>query len=117
MIKSRFNSLINALRGVGLVWKEERNFSIILFFAILALTIGYYFNFTLTEYSICAVIITVVLVAEMINTAVEDICNKMQPNQDPVIGRIKDISSGAVLISSIGAGIAGLLVFFNHFSF
>lgn len=99
------------------VFKEERNFSIIIFFAVLALCIGYYFDFTLIEYSICVVIINMVMVAEMVNTAFEDICNKIEPNHDPVIGKIKDISSGFVLVASLGAGIAGLLVFFNHFAF
>ncbi len=117
MIKSRFDSFVNALRGVGFVWKEESNFAVILFFALLSIAIGYYFDFTLTEFSICAVIITIVLVAEMVNTAIEDLCNKIEPNHDPVIGKIKDISSGAVLVASFGAGVAGLLVFFNHFFF
>lgn len=117
MLKNKVQSLTNALRGVGFVWKEESNFGFIIFFAILALCIGYYYDFTLIEYSICAVIITIVMVAEMVNTAIEDICNKIEPNQDPVIGKIKDISSGFVLVASLGAGVAGLLVFFNHFTF
>ncbi len=117
MIKKTFNSFKFALRGVGFVWKEETNFGFIIFFAILALCIGYYFDFTLIEYSICVVIITMVMVAEMVNTAIEEICDKIEPNHSPVIGKIKDISSGFVLVTSLGAGIAGLLVFFNHFAF
>jgi diacylglycerol kinase len=117
MIKKTFGSFVCAVKGMVTVFKEERNFSIILFFAVVASAIGYYFDFTLIEFSICALIITVVLVAEMVNTAIEDLCNKIEPNQDPVIGKIKDISSGFVLLASIGAGVAGLFVFFNHFTF
>ncbi len=117
MLKKTFDSFVCAVRGVGAVFREERNFSIIIFFALVAVAVGYYFDFTLIEFAICAVIITIVLVAEMVNTAIEDICNKIEPNHDPVIGKIKDISSGFVLLASIGAGAAGLLVFFNHFAF
>ena len=117
MLKKTFDSFVCAVKGIVIVFKEERNFSIILFFAVVALSIGYYFDFTHIEFSICAVIITMVLVAEMVNTAIEDICNKIEPNQDPVIGKIKDISSGFVLLASVGAGVAGLLVFLNHFAF
>ena len=103
------------MRGVGFIWQEEKNFRLILFFAVLALAIGYYFDFTLMEFSVTVVLITIVAIAEMLNTAIEDLCNKIEPNQDPVIGKIKDISSGFVLVASLGAGIAGLLVFASHF--
>ena len=115
MIKNKIQSLTHALRGFKNVWLEEGNFRLITFFAVVALVIGYYFDFTLTEFSICAVIITIVMVAEMVNTAIEDLCNKIEPNQDPAIGKIKDISSGFVFVSSLGALVAGFLVFWIHF--
>lgn len=115
MIKNKIQSLGNALRGFKNVWMEEGNFRIITFFAVVAVVVGYYFDFTLVEFSITAVIITIVMVAEMVNTAIEDLCNKIEPNQDPAIGKIKDISSAFVLVSTVGASVAGLLVFWTHF--
>ena len=115
MINNKIQSLGNALRGFKNVWMEEGNFRIITFFAVVAVVVGYYFDFTLVEFSITAVIITIVMVAEMVNTAIEDLCNKIEPNKDPVIGKIKDISSAFVLVSTIGASVAGLLVFWTHF--
>lgn len=115
MIYNKLRSLGHALRGFKNVWMEESNFRIITFFAVVALVVGYYFDFSILDFSICAVIITIVLVAEMINTAIEDLCNKIEPNQDPTIGKIKDISSAVVLVSSLGALASGFLVFYAHF--
>lgn len=116
MINNKIKSLTYALRGFKNVWMEESNFRIITFFAVVALVVGYYFDFTITEYSITIVLITITMIAEMINTAIEDLCNKMEPNQDIFIGKIKDISSGFVLVASIGSAIAGLCIFWSHIS-
>lgn len=115
MITNRFKSLGYALRGVRYVFKEETNFAFIVLFAILALVIGWYSGFTPVEFSIVVVLITIVSVAEMVNTAIEDLCNKIEPNHDPVIGKIKDIASGFVFLASFGSGVAGLILFFSHF--
>lgn len=48
---------------------------------------------------------------EIVNTAIEDICNKIEPNQNPVIGKIKDTMAGYVLVSSVAALIAGIILF------
>lgn len=117
MIKNKMQSLGYALSGLKNVWMEEGNFRIIIFFAAVALVVAYYFSFNLVEFSIATVLVTIVMMAEMINTAIEDICNKIEPKDDPVIGKIKDISSGFVLLASFGAGVAGLMLFFNHFHF
>ncbi len=115
MIKKTFNSLIFALRGIATVWREENNFKIQVVLAIAVVISMFYFDFLLLEKVFCIFAITMVLVSEMINTAIEDLCNKVQPLEDPVIGKIKDISSGFVLISALAALSVGGIVFFTHF--
>lgn len=41
--------------------------------------------------------------------AVEELCDRVSPEFDPSIGRIKDIATGGVLAASIAAAIIGLL--------
>ena len=48
---------------------------------------------------------------EGLNTAVEKISDYIQPEDDPKIGFIKDISAGAVMIVSIIACIVGLVIY------
>lgn len=115
MINKTLHSFIFAIRGIATVWKEENNFKIQTILAFLVAGFMYYFKFTLVESVLVVLAMLVVLVSEIINTAIEDLCNKIEPNQDPVIGKVKDISSGFVLLSSIGAIVIGILVFLNHF--
>jgi len=58
------------------------------------------------------VVITVALVVavEMLNTAIEGICDFVQPEHDEKIKHIKDVAAGAVLITSVAALIIALLL-------
>ena len=44
----------------------------------------------------------------------EELCDKFQPEHDPHIGKIKDLSAAAVLISSITALAIGLIIFLPY---
>lgn len=115
MIGKTYKSFRDALNGLKIVATEERNFKIEIFFSILVLLLAFYFGLTFIEKSVLILCIVLVLAGEIINTAVEDICNKIEPNEDNVIGKIKDIMAAYVLVSVFGAVIVGLLIFINHF--
>ncbi len=115
MIKKSFSSLRFSLKGLKTTWQEENSFRVGVFVAFVVVAFALYFDFSFLEIAICVLAITVVLSAEIINTAVEDICNKIEPNTDVTIGKIKDISAGFVLLSVVGAGIVGVFIFYHHF--
>lgn len=50
-----------------------------------------------------------VWLAEAFNTAVEGLCDRIHPEFDPAIGRIKDLGAGGVLVASIAAALIGVL--------
>lgn len=104
-----------AWNGLKTVWREETNFRVEVFAGLCIVVSIFYFNLNLVESSLIVFAITLVLVSEIINTIVEDICNKIQPEQDQVIGKIKDMSASFVFLSSLGALVVGILVFYNHF--
>lgn len=55
--------------------------------------------------------IAFVMVAEAFNTAIEKLCDVVSKDHHPVIGTVKDIAAGGVLIAAISAVITGLLLF------
>lgn len=101
-----------AIHGLKTVWREERNFRIEVIIALIVLIFGFLDGLTATKWALVCIAITFVLGAEIINTAIEDICNRIEPKQDPIIGKIKDIMAGFVLIACIGAVLIGFVVFF-----
>ncbi len=116
MISKMRDSFIYSFRGLVAVWKEERNFKIEVAVAVVVSFCLFYFDFTIFESLFCILAIALVLISEIINTIVEDLCNKIEPNQDGVIGKIKDMAAAFVLLSVISSVIIGVLVFRSHFS-
>jgi diacylglycerol kinase (ATP) len=78
-----------------------------LFFVLL----GIYLNFTSIEIIALSLVITLVLAAEMINTALELTIDMIKTEVDPVVRVIKDISAGAVLLAALNAVISGYVLF------
>lgn len=101
-----------ARHGLKTVWKEERNFRIEVIIGIVVLTFGVLEGLTATKWALVFIAICLVLTAEIVNTAIEDICNKIEPNTDPVIGKVKDIMAGFVLVACISATLIGFIIFF-----
>lgn len=58
--------------------------------------------------------VTVVLAAEMFNSALESLAKALRRDYDPHIADALDIGSGAVLVAAIGAVIVGAMVFLNR---
>lgn len=109
-----FKSFGWAMNGVQTVWREEVNFRIESTIALIVLASAYYLEFTMLEWMIIIGCIGAVLAAEMVNTAMEDLCNKVEPNTDPVIGKIKDVMGGFVLLVSSASAIIGIMLFSNY---
>lgn len=63
------------------------------------------------EFIVVILCIAMVMAAEMINTAIEQICDRVTRERDAEIKTIKDISAGAVLITAIAAIVCGLIIF------
>lgn len=108
------NSFGWAMNGIRTVWREEVNFRIEISIGILVVLFGIYLRLLVLEWMIIAACIGAVLAAEILNTAIEDLCNKVEPNTDPVIGKIKDIMGGLVLVVSITSVVIGLLIFTDY---
>jgi diacylglycerol kinase len=114
MIQGIINSFWHALNGIKTVFQEERNFKIEIVAGVLVLFTAFLFKFTYTELLFYVIAIILVLISEILNTAIEDLCDKVEPQHDKVIGKIKDIMAGFTLVSSIGAFAIGVIVFLNH---
>lgn len=100
-----------AWNGVREVFKSERNFRIHLTVAIFVLTAAFVFQLSAVEWMILITIISVILSLEMINSAIEKLLDYIHPDHHPLIGAIKDITAGAVLVSSIGSVFIGFILF------
>ncbi|OPX28648.1 MAG: hypothetical protein B1H08_05525 [Candidatus Omnitrophica bacterium 4484_171] len=109
--KNMKESFLGALRGLEAVIKKERNAKVIFLIGIIVIIAGVYFNLSADEFAILIIVTSGVFVCEVFNTLVENILDIINPRYDNKIKILKDISSSAVLLSSIGAVAIGILIF------
>lgn len=114
-MKKIITSIGHAAHGIAIVWKSQRNFKIHSVFVICLVGALLVFNVTYIETALIVLAMAIVLTAEMINTAIEETWDELEPQHHPVVLRVKDTMAGAVLLSAIGAGVVGILVFAHHF--
>mgnify|MGYP001569788203 CR=1 FL=1 len=105
----------HAFRGLRSALQGGRNFKILILAAILIIAFAYYLHFTYLEFTVLILTIAVVLFGELINTALEQILNMLEPNHHPLVGKIKDMAAGSVLVLALGAFLVGILLFSLHF--
>ena len=106
---------IHAVNGILYVFKKEQNFKIHTFATILVIAAGIIFSISKTEWIMIIIAVSIVLAAELINSAIEYLCNFVSTDYNDKIKIIKDTSAAAVLISAIGAFVLALVIFVPKF--
>lgn len=100
-----------AFAGIAKVFKSERNFRFHTLAALAAITLGFIFGITTTEWLFVTAAIGLVTTAEALNSAIEKLVDLVSPQKNAQAGWVKDVAAGAVLLASISALVIGLLVF------
>ena len=109
------NTFKNARKGFRLVLKSEMNIRIHIVIALLVLITAFLLNFNAIEYCIVILTIAMVMITEMINTAIEFTLDAVYHNRySKMVGMAKDISAGAVMFASVIAVIIGCIIFGRH---
>jgi diacylglycerol kinase (ATP) len=112
---ARANSLIDsfnyAFEGLVHVLRTQRNMRVHFAVAVVVLVVALWVGVSKIELIALIMSITFVLVAEMINTAIEGAIDVATTSFDPMAKLAKDIAAGAVLLATINALAVGYLVF------
>ncbi len=110
-MKNRIKAFQVALKGISTAIQGELHMKIHLLATCVCVVLGFILHLSPLEWVAILFCIALVIVSELINTAIELLCNKIHPDYDLDIGKVKDISSGAVLFASIISAIIGLIIF------
>lgn len=110
-MKKRIQSFGYAAHGIRMVFSSEPNMKIHLVVTLIVIICGFLFSISITEWLSCILCMGLVIGAEMINTAIENLVNLVSPEHNQLAGKVKDIAAGAVLVCAIISVIIGLLIF------
>lgn len=110
-LQQRLKSFSYAIKGLQTTVKYEHNTWIHLFATVMVIVFGFVYELTTFEWCWITLAIGLVVVTEILNTAIEHLTDLVSPEFHPLAKKTKDAAAGAVLIASIIAVIIGLLVF------
>ena len=106
----------HAIEGILYAAKTQRHLRYHLYTAAFVLILIYVLGVTRTDFLIIAIVVVLVLLAEMMNTAIEYVVDLLSPEHNVSARTAKDVGAGAVLITAVGAAVIGYIIMFPYFS-
>lgn len=107
----QFRTFGFAFKGIRIFFLEEAKSKIHLFAAIVVIAAAAFFEISTAEWLMLVFAIGLVFVAEIFNTAIEQLVDHVNEEVSKLAGKIKDLAAAAVLIASVTAFIIGLVIF------
>lgn len=104
-------SFRHAFSGIWTALISQLNLRIHVIMGSAAIFLATYLQVPISELLILILTIFMVIVVEMLNTALEFACDAVTLEDNEFIKYAKDVSAGAVLISAVFAIIIGLIIF------
>jgi diacylglycerol kinase (ATP) len=116
MKKSRsvIESFNYAISGIIYALKTQRNMRIHAVVAILVLAVSSFFNFSSVELLVILFAIALVIITEMINTAIESVVDLVTEEYHALAKIAKNVAAGAVMIAAVNAVGVGYLIFYRR---
>ncbi|MEN9918600.1 MAG: hypothetical protein RL662_1036 [Bacteroidota bacterium] len=110
-IQKRLLSFKYAWEGLKILCCEEHNARIHIAIAFFVILMGVFFNITASEWIVICMTIAIVIAMELVNSAIENLCDLVSPQYNHLIKKAKDLSAAAVLVTSVASIIVGLIIF------
>ena len=99
----------HAIAGIVAALRHEKSFRVQGLIAIGVVPVLFLVRPQLIWWALVAIVVCLVLAAELLNTALEHLADIVQPRPDPRVKLAKDCAAGAVFVLSVGAVVVGLL--------
>jgi len=115
-LKKLVESLNNAINGVIYTVRTERNMKIHLLATLIVLIACFIFDISKVEFLILVITITLVIAAELFNTAIEAAIDMTTNYYHPLAKIAKNAAAGAVFVTAVNALIVGYIIFWEKLS-
>lgn len=117
MLHHHRKRFLYALRGLGVVLREEASFRVQLAAFVFVVVLGMILEIEAWEWIALLLVSASVLLLECVNSAVERLADAVEPRLHNLVRDIKDILAGAVFIMSFAAVLIGCIVFAPYLLF
>jgi diacylglycerol kinase (ATP) len=96
------NAFGYSIKGLQLAWQHEEAFRLEIYILLLGIPLAGLIGENITEYVLLIGSLLLLIIIELVNSAIEAICDKMCISNDELIGRSKDFGAAAVFVAIIG---------------
>jgi len=107
-----FKSFNEAIDGVIFVLRTQRNMRIHFMVAGFVLMLSLILGVTGIEFILLLFAVSIVISAELVNTAIEAVIDVTTTSFDPMAKIAKDVGAGAVLVTSLASAVIGYIIFY-----
>lgn len=112
-MKKQIKSFKVSAEGVLYAFLNESHMRFHLVAAVYVLVFANFYEMSAVKWAVLIITVCLVMAAETFNTAIETLCDYCTMEREPMIKAVKDASSGAVLLVSIGAAAVGFIMFWD----
>jgi len=117
MIRRLPNALYHALQGLYFTWRNENSFRLELIILLTAIIILQYCHVPWKHQFLLLGSIVLIIILELQNTAIEKLSDRVTRELDDTIKTVKDCSSAAVFVATVGSGILWFVYFCHKFGY
>lgn len=110
-LKKRIASFKYASKGIAYIYKTQHNAWIHSVVLVVAVGLNIFLKISALEWIATLIVMAMVLVAEVFNTAIEIIVDFISPEYHEKAGIIKDVAAGAVLLTVFFAVAVGFIIY------
>ena len=110
-LKKFFHSFTYPIDGLKYAYKNEQNIVVDLGIALVVIIASFIFKVSLSEASVLALTIGLVIAMELVNTSIEAVVDLITEEYHPLAKVAKDASAAAVFVFAIAAAVVGLIIF------
>lgn len=102
-----------AIEGIIYTFRCERNMKIHYLLAAIIFTISLFFDLSKIEMLMLVFAISLVIISEMFNTAIENTVDMVTDEFHPLAKIAKDVAAGGVLIATLNSIVVGYILFYD----
>lgn len=105
-----------SMKGLRAAWQVESSFRLEVYLCIVLAPLGLYFGQTGVERFLLVSVLLLVLIVEVLNSAIEAVVDRWGPEYHDLAGRAKDMGSAAVFLSDVNVVVCWLLILWPQWS-
>jgi diacylglycerol kinase (ATP) len=114
-VERLFRATINSWHGLIACAKSEAAFREDLALLAIGIPLAFYITSNTGERFALIGVLFFLLIVELLNTAIEKLSDRVTREDDPLIKRVKDMSSAAIFLSLVAAGVVWIWVIAERF--